>query len=404
MNKNMSLKKKLVIGLAVVVLFAGGFYAGLRYGINTSLPQAEAVTPLQADFSLFWDVVETLKKNHIDGGKIDDMKILDGAIKGAVETLGDPYTTYFSAEDAKKFNEDLTGVFGGIGAEIGIRDNQLLIISPLKGNPAEKVGLKANDKIMEINGTSTMAMNIDEAIKLIRGEPGTTVTLLIMREEWKESKEIKIERAVVNVPTLDWEMKPGNIAYFKLYNFNANLTSAWNTAATQALLQRPNGIIIDLRNNPGGFLDISTQITGWFVKRGDVIVRERFRGGEEEYLVSSGNEAMLRIPVVVLVNEGSASASEIVAGALRDLRGAKIVGVKTFGKGSVQEVESLRHGSTIKVSIAEWLTPSGKSINKVGITPDVEVKMTEADYEKKLDPQFNKAVEILLGEINSSRR
>ena len=400
-----SLNKKIIIGLAVILLFGGGFYAGLRYGVMSGLsevPQAEATT-LQADFSLFWDVIETLKKNHIDGDKINDMDILNGAIKGAVETLGDPYTTYFSADDAKKFNEDLSGIFGGIGAEIGIRDGQLLVIAPLKGNPAERVGLMAGDKIVMINGTSTSGIEIEEAIKLIRGEPGTEVTLLIMREGWKETKEFKIERAIVNVPTVEWEMRPGNIAYFKLYNFNANLIASWNAAATQALLKRPNGIILDLRNNPGGFLDISAQVTGWFVKGGDVVVRERFRNGEEEYLVSSGNEAMYRIPMVVLVNEGSASASEIVAGALRDLRGTKIVGEKTFGKGSVQEIESLRHGSTIKVSIAEWLTPSGKSINKIGITPDVEVKMTEEDYEKKRDPQYNKAVEILLGEINSRR-
>ncbi len=403
----MTFKRKLTIGLIVVVLFAGGFYAGVRYGIDATIsntPSAEAVAPLQADFSLFWDVIDALKSKHIDGDKLEDMKILEGAIKGAVGELNDPYTSFLSAKDAKKFNEDISGVFGGIGAEIGIREEQLLIIAPLKGNPAEAAGLKAMDKIIEIDGTSTAGMDIDGAIKLIRGEPGTEVTLLILRSGWSEPKEFTVTRAVITVPTMEWEMKPGNIAYFKLYNFNANLLPAWNVAATKALLGHPSGIVVDLRNNPGGYLDVATQLTGWFVKRGDVIVREKFRGGNEEYIISSGNESMYRIPVVVLVNEGSASASEIVAGALRDLRGAKIVGQKTFGKGSVQEVEELRHGSMIKISIAEWLTPSGKSINKTGIEPDIEVKMTEEDYEKKRDPQLDKAIDALLAEISKSRR
>ncbi len=402
----MTTKKKIFIIAGVLVFFTGTFYAGFRFGLDTGIsktPSAQAIEPLQADFSLFWDIVDLLKEKHIDGDKLKDMQILEGAIKGAIGELGDPYTSFLNSDDAKKFNEDLSGVFGGIGAEIGIRDEQLLIISPLKGNPAEKVGLKAGDKIFEINGTSTVGVDIDTAIKLIRGEPGTTVTLLIMRGAWKEAKEFKITRAIVSVPTLEWEMKPGNIAYFKLYNFNANLLPAWNAAATQALLKGPKGIVLDLRNNPGGFLDVAVQVTGWFTKRGDVIVRERFRGDDEQYLISSGNESLRRIPVVVIVNEGSASASEIVAGALRDLRGAKVVGEKTFGKGSVQEVESMRHGSMVKISIAEWLTPSGKSINKTGIAPDYEVKMTEEDYTKKRDPQFDKALEILKKEINSRR-
>lgn len=402
-------KKSIIIVLIVSNLLAigAGAYAGVRYGFDIAMegtPAAEAVTPLQADFSLFWDVVDSLKTRHIRGGELDDMKILEGAIKGAVAELKDPYSSFLPAEDAKKFNEDISGVFGGIGAEIGIRDEQLMIIAPLKGNPAEAVGLKPMDKILEINGESTAEIEIEEAIKIIRGEPGTDVTLFIFRDGWAEGKNFTITRAVISVPTMEWEMKPGNIAYFKLYNFNANLLPAWNTAATQALLKRPSGIVLDLRGNPGGYLDIATQITGWFVKRGEVIVREDFRSENDQYIISSGNEALSRIPVVVLINEGSASASEIIAGALRDLRGAKLVGKKTFGKGSVQEVETLRHGSMLKLTIAEWLTPSGKSINETGISPDVEVEINEKDYEKGVDPQLNKAIDVLLGEIAKLRR
>jgi carboxyl-terminal processing protease len=382
---------------AAVILAAGLFYTGFRAGALSRMPQtAEAVTQ-NPDFAFFWDVVNLVREKHVNGADLNDEKVLEGAIHGAIEELDDPYSEYFNPVEAKKFNEDLSGVFGGIGAEIGIRDDQLTVIAPLKGNPAEKAGLKASDKVIEIDATSTRGMDIDMAIKLIRGAPGTTVKLKIMRDGFKEPKEFTVTRAIVNVPTLDWEMKPGGIAYFKLYNFNANLLPAWNVAAAQALLKSPKGIVVDVRNNPGGFLDVSTAITGWFAKLGEVVVREKLRGGDEERIYANGNEAFSRIPVVVLVNEGSASASEILAGALKDLRGAKVIGIKSFGKGSVQEVETLSTGAMLKVSIAEWLTPNGSSINKKGISPDYEVKLTEDDVKKNKDPQLQKALEVLNG-------
>lgn len=394
-------KKKIFAFVLAAVIFAGGlFYAGFEAGSLRTIPAdyAQAETPKQQDFSLFWDVISLVRERHVEGDKLTDEQILFGAIKGALSELEDPYTSFLSPDESEQFNEDLSGVFGGIGAEIGVRDDQLTIIAPLKGNPAEKVGLKAGDKILKIDATSTIGMEIDAAIKLIRGEPGTVVKLLIMREGLKEAKEFPVTRAIVNVPTLDWEMK-GNIAYFKLYNFNANLMPAWTVAATKALLKSPKGIIIDVRDNPGGFLDISTNIGGWFVKRGNVLVREKFHSGDEERIYSNGNEAFAQIPVVVIVNQGSASASEILAGALKDLRDATIVGEKTFGKGSVQEVQDIGDGAMIKVSIAEWLTPFGRSINKKGIEPDVTVKLTEENIKKKQDPQLDKALQILNAKI-----
>lgn len=402
----MKSKKILSVVLAIVLFGGGVFYIGFHAGTTANVvsPQfANAEGIKHPDLSLFWNVVSIIKDKHINGEALTDEKIVNGAIQGAIESLGDPYSNYFPPVDAEKFNEDLSGVFGGIGAEIGIRDNRLTIIAPLKGNPAEKVGLKAGDLITDIDATSTSGMGIDAAIKLIRGLEGTTVTLTIMRDEFKEPKKFTITRAVVSVPTLEWGMKEGNIAYFKLYNFNANLAPAWNIAATKAVLRSPKGIIIDVRNNPGGFLDVATDITGWFVKRGNVIVREKLRGGNEELIYATGNEAFSRVPIIVVVNEGSASASEILAGALRDLRGAKIVGEKTFGKGSVQEVQTLPSGGLIKISIAEWLTPNKSSINKLGIKPDVEIKLTEDDIKKKKDPQFDKALEILRAEMKKAR-
>lgn len=402
----MKSKKVLSLVLAAIIFGGGIFYAGFRVGTTVPVvaPQfVKAEEPKRPDLTLFWDIVSLMKEKHINGEALTDEKVVNGAIQGAIESLGDPYSSYFPPVDAEKFNEDLSGVFGGIGAEIGVRDSHLTVIAPLKGNPAEKVGLKAGDLITEIDSTSTAGMDIDTAIKLIRGPEGTKVTLTIMRDEFKEPKKFTITRAIVNVPTLEWEMKEGNIAYFKLYNFNANLAPAWNIAATKAVLRSPKGIIIDVRNNPGGFLDVATDITGWFVKRGNIVVREKLRGGAEELIYATGNEAFSRVPIVVIVNEGSASASEILAGALRDLRGAKIVGEKTFGKGSVQEVQSLPTGGIIKISIAEWLTPKKSSINKSGITPDIEVKLTEDDTKKKKDPQLQKALEALKAEMLKTR-
>lgn len=400
-----------VLFLLLVIVIGGAFYAGTRVGNKYSSPapdmpkaassQATASEKFSddVDFSLFWDAVRVIKSRFYDAENIKDEELLYGAIKGLFLPLDDPYSTFFEPSDAKKFHEDLNGSFGGIGAEIGIRGGQLLIIAPLKGNPAEEVGLKAGDKILKVGDKITNNLSVEESVKIIRGEPGTIVTLLILREEWKEAKEFKITRRIIQIPTLDWEMKPNGIAYFHLYNFNANAPTLIYEKALLTFLNNTKGIIFDLRNNPGGYLEVSTNLAGWFVKRGDVIVKERFGSGEEKKIVSNGNGAFLNLPVVVLVNGGSASASEILAGALRDNRGTKLIGEKTFGKGTVQEVEMLKNGSMVKVSIAEWLTPKGHFINKNGLEPDIEVKMTDEDLEKNRDPQLEKAIEILTAEI-----
>jgi carboxyl-terminal processing protease len=365
----------------------------------------------KADFSLFWDAVNLVKSKFIDISEVDDQKILYGAIKGVVGALDDPYSAFYNPEDAKKLSQDLIGSFGGIGAEIGIRNGQLVVVAPLKGNPAEAAGLKAGDKILKINDAFTNDFTIDEAVKLIRGEVGTEVSLLILRDGWDEAKEFKIKRAIIQVPTLDWEMRElgeGNkkikVAYIKLYNFNANAPQLFYQAALSALLRGIDGMVLDLRNNPGGFLDVSINIAGWFLDRGQVVVRERFSPQDYKDLRANGNGALKDLPLVLIVNAGSASASEILAGALRDSRGVKIIGEKTFGKGTVQEVDDLKDGSSLKISIAEWLTPAGHEINKKGITPDFEVKPNDKDAEEGKDPQLDKALEVLRTEIQKSGR
>lgn len=394
-------KVRVTACVVVVVLVAGGiFYGGFRLGTAKKLIViTDSRQILNTDFSLFWDAVDVVKNRYFNIQEVKDEDVFYGAISGAVNSLKDPYTTFFAPSDAKKFEQDLSGSFGGIGAEIGIRNDQLVIISPLKGNQAEAAGLKALDKILKVNDAVTTGLKVDEAVKLIRGEPDTEVRLLIFRDGWQEAKEFKIIRKIVNVPTMDFEMKPGDIAWIRLYNFNANVPSLFYQTALDALLHGAKGIVLDLRNDPGGYLDVAIELGGWFLNRGELVVKERFHSGEERPFLAIGNSALAKLPVVVLVNGGSASASEILAGALRNIRGAKIVGEKTFGKGTVQEVEHLKDGSTIKVSISEWLTPKGGKIDKIGLSPDFEVKMTDEDAKNKKDPQLDKALEVIKSQI-----
>ncbi len=398
-------RKRISLILLAILVAIGIFYGGFQTGYSKRA-DAEPVSPKleqgvlgDVDFSLFGDAIKTLKGNYYGIKDVSDQDILYGAIKGAVQSTGDPYTVFFPPSDAKKFEEDLNGNFGGIGAEIGMQDEQLAIVAPMKDNPAEKAGLKAGDKILKIDDTVASDLTVDEAVKLIRGPVGTKVKLLIVREGWKEAKEIEVTRATITIPTLDWKVVDGDIAYIQLYNFNGNAPSAFYDAAFSALFQGVKGVVLDLRNDPGGYLEAAHDIAGWFLKRGDIVVREKLRSGEENYLRANGNQAFLNLPVVVLVDGGSASASEILAGALQDQRGIKLVGEKTFGKGSVQEVEYLKDGSSMKVSIAEWLTPKGHQINKKGLEPDVEVKLTEDNAKSGKDPQYDKAMEIIKKEI-----
>jgi len=399
--------KILSIFVLGVIAGAGGLYAGFAldfYRLPAALrpiTDTEKKDILNADFGLFWDSVQAIKDNYYKIASTSDENLLYGAINGVVGALNDPYSSFFDPSDAKKFEEDIQGSFGGIGAELGKRNGELLIIAPLKGNPAEAAGLKAGDKILKVGDTFTSDLSIEESVKLIRGEPGTEVTLLILREGWDEAKEFKIKRAIVVVPTLDWEMKPNDIAYFHLYNFNANAPDLFYKDALSALVQGASGVILDLRNNPGGYLDVAVNIAGWFLKRGAIVVREQFRNGIQNPLLAQGPSALAEVPTVVLVNGGSASASEIVAGALRDVRGIKLVGEKTFGKGTVQEVKNLRGGSSLKISVAEWLTPAFHEINGKGLEPDYEVKMPE-DLKPGADPQLDKALEVLNEEIRKS--
>jgi len=387
-------KKNLLLFVLLSVLAAGSFGSGFLFGKSQVV--CEVCPPQDLDFSLFWEAYYKLKEEFVEPEKIDEKKLIFGAISGMVESLGDPYTVFLDPEDTKMFLEDITGRFEGVGMEIGIRDNTLQVIAPLEGTPAQRAGLRSGDKIIKVDGKLTSELSLDEAVSLIRGPKGTKVTLTIFREGWDGPRDFEIERAVIDIPSLKWEIREGDIAYIKIYHFSEKASLDFSQAAVQILAAGAKKIILDVRNNPGGYLEVARDIASFFLKRGEIVVIEDSGEKQTEYK-ASGNALFLNYPTVVLINKGSASGSEILAGALRDNRGIILIGENSFGKGSVQQLERLRGGSSLKITTAKWLTPKGKTITGVGLKPDIEVKMTEEDYKAGRDPQLEKAIEVIKG-------
>ena len=394
-----------LIGLLVLgSVFWAGIEIGKKYypSINLikGLKDMETGKPADVDFSLFWDAWRLIQSDYLKASQLDRQKMVYGAIRGLVNSLGDPHSVFFEPEDAKKFTEDVSGSFSGIGIEIGMKKQVLTVIAPLEDTPAWQVGLKAGDQILKIDGKDTFDLTVEEAVKMIRGIKGSEVVLTILRKDFEKPKDFKIVRDVIVVPAVKLSFLDNDIAHLKLLNFNENASYDFYRAALEILMKKSPAMILDLRNNPGGYLEISVDIAGWFLKRGEVVVRENIKNEKETVFRASGNQALVDMPLIILTNEGSASASEILAGALRDNRHIKLVGDKTFGKGSVQEVQKLYDDAMIKLTIAEWLTPNGASINENGLEPDYKVEITEADYENKNDPQLEKALEIIKKQIN----
>lgn len=391
---------------AAIILVCASFVFGFSLGRRA--PQAVVVQGINgvdgsattaANFGTFWQAWQMINDNYLRAPSSTDESRVQGAISGLVQSLGDPYSAYFSPQQAETFREDVSGTFSGIGAELGTRQGRLVVVAPLKDTPAEKAGLQPDDQILMINATSTDGLPIDQAVAFIRGEQNTTVKLTIYRDGWDKPKEISIVRQPITAPTLDYKMLPGGIAYVQLYGFNSNADRLFWNAMTSASNSGARGLILDLRGNPGGYLEVAVNLSGWFLPRGTVVVKEAGRQGITDVLRADGNEALVNIPVVVILNKGSASASEILAGALRDDRGVKIVGETSFGKGTVQQVMDLNDGSIVKLTIAHWVLPSGHILENGGLKPDYEVKISDDDVSKKRDPQLDKAVEILKSEM-----
>lgn len=399
-------QKVLIIFGALVIIgisFLGGVFYGYenRPGVEKVLNVAGKENPPQladVDFNLFWDVWSKLEDKYVDKDKIDRKNLVLGAVKGLVGATGDPYTEFLPPAENKQFQEDIKGSFGGIGAEIGIRKGTLTIIAPLEDSPADKAGLAAGDKILQVDDKPTADLALDAAVRLIRGTPGTEVKLLVLRDSFDRPKDFKIVRDIIKVKIVTTEKLADGIFVIKLHHFTENAASEFRKAVQEFADSGSKKLVFDLRNNPGGFLTVAVDITSWFLPAGEVVARERFADGSEDLYRSSGYRYLEDVPIVVLTNEGSASASEIVAGALRDVRGIKLVGAKTFGKGSVQEVMPLQGGSSLKVTIAKWLTPKGVEINGIGLEPDVKVTLPPVEeQDPKKDMILEKGIEVLKG-------
>ncbi len=363
--------------------------------------QEFSTKPKEIDFKLFWDTWDLVSSKYIDKQAIDPQKLYYGAIQGMVAAIGDPYTTFLPPQAQKTTKEQLGGSFEGVGIQLGYnKDKRLVVIAPLKDTPAYRAGVKAGDMILEIDKKDATALSLPEAVSMIRGQKGTNVTLSLLQENDTKPKEIQIVRATIVVKTVEYEVKTTKsgkkIGYIRLSGFGEKTRGEWDEAVSQALASGPQGLIVDVRNNPGGFLDAAIYISSEFLESGKIVLQEDYKGEREEQDVMRLGK-MLRMPLVVLINKGSASASEIFAGAMQDRKRATLVGEQSFGKGTIQNAEDLAEGTGIHITTAKWLTPDGRWIHNVGLTPDVSVEPAENNDDPKIDPQLDKALEELDG-------
>lgn len=359
-------------------------------GYQPAIANKELGKPRDVDFSLFWDVWGKVRDKY--AGTVNSQEMVYDAINGALASLDDPYTLFLPPDEAKRFDEDLKGSFDGIGAELEKRNGNLTVVAPLENSPAAKAGVKAKDIIVKIEDTETADLSIDEAVNKIRGPKGTTIKLTIIREGALQPIEVAIARDTIVVKSVKWEVKDGNIGYIKLNQFGEDTTELVGKALNELAGKNIKGLIVDVRNNPGGFLDASVDITSLFLKDRGAIVKEENKAGDITELRATLAAKQTDVPMVVLVNGGSASASEIFAGALQDYGRAKLIGEKTFGKGSVQELEKVDGGGAVRITVAKWLTPKNRQINKLGISPDMEVTISEEDVKAERDPQLDRAL------------
>ncbi|RWZ79641.1 MAG: S41 family peptidase [Candidatus Chaera renei] len=393
-GKRFSLKTLLLTGLLVaVVSFIGGTRAG------SLAPYAPWLKPLLApatsggnlDLSGVQQVYDVLKRRY--DGTLDPAALVEGAKRGLVSATGDPYTAYFDPAEAKAFMSSLEGKYSGVGAELARRNGQIFVVSVIDESPAKKAGLQPGDAIAKVNDQDATNWSVDKAVTEIRGPKGTSVKLTIVRG--REIKEFAIVRDVITNPSVRFEITPGNIGILRISRFGETDTvNLARQAAEQFKQKNVKGVVVDLRGNGGGYLNAAKDVAGLWLNN-KVVVSER-RGGKVQETLKSGNSALLvGVPTVVLVDGASASASEILAGALKDNGAATLVGTKTFGKGSVQQIENLPAGAMLKVTVAQWYTPAGRNISKEGIVPDVIVDITPAQSTQGVDPQKDKAIELL---------
>jgi carboxyl-terminal processing protease len=388
-----------LIGIpALVCAFFIGLYAGEHGTVGGTNGSLTDTTVLSKDqFSPFWKVWDILNKKYVAAASTTDQQKVWGAIKGLAASYGDPYTIFFPPVESQMFQDDITGNFGGVGMEIGIKSGQLTVVSPIKGSPADRAGVKTGDAILKIDGQSTADMDVDTAVKQIRGPKGTAVKITFLPVNAKSPVDKSLTRDTINIPTLDTSTKPGGIFVISLYSFTADSPDLFRSALRDFVTSGDKKLILDLRGNPGGYLDAAWDMSSWFLPAGKVVVTEDFgkNGSPQVYRSKGYNIFNSNLKMLILVDGGSASAAEIMAGALSEQGVAKLVGTKTFGKGSVQELVPITDDTSLKVTIARWLTPNGHNLSHDGLDPDYAVPVTDKDITAGKDPQMDKAVQLL---------
>lgn len=381
--------------VAAILIFTAGLGVGSGSLSLPSLQQNQSLNnelPATPDYTSVTEVYRTLKQNF--DGELQLDALTDGMKTGLVEAAGDPYTEYLNKEQYKTFNEELTGSFTGIGAELTEDENDnIVVVAPLAGFPAEQAGLLPKDIITEVDGKSVSGQTVSEVVTKIRGQKGTIVKLKVVRDGSQEV-EFAIERAEINIPSVEWKVENG-VGYLKITRFGEDTSGLAQKAAVEFKQQNVKGVVLDLRSNPGGLLNAAVSVSGIWLPSGSTVLTER-RGGEViNTLKTQGTPVLNGVPTVVLINQGSASASEIVAGALKDNNAATLVGEQSFGKGSVQQLIDLKAGGVLKVTVARWYTPGGKNIDKEGITPDKSVTLSAEQLKAGQDPQKDAALQII---------
>ncbi len=407
LTQNLETKQKIAkrrqVVLCIILLILAyrvGYTSGQKgYEFN---PKAFKIvnkndTTQVVDYNLLWDTLKVVDNKFIEKHPNQEA-ILYGAIKGAVASYGDPYTAFFEPKELTSFKTDLAGSFDGIGAEIGKKDGNIVIVAPLDDMPAQKAGILAKDILLEVNGESVVNWSVEEVVSKIRGPKGTKVKIKIFREGKTAPLDFEITRQKIEIKSVKLEFKELNnkkLAVVKINRFGDDTLGLMQKAVNDILAGGSAGIILDLRNNPGGYLTTAVDIASFWVENGLTVVSEEKANAEAQKHLAGGNNRLAKIPTVVLINGGSASASEILAGALQDYNLAKLVGEKSFGKGSVQELIDLQKGTAVKVTVAKWITPNGKNLNKEGLHPNVEVKLTDEDIKADKDPQMDEATKLI---------
>jgi carboxyl-terminal processing protease len=395
--------KTYIVSFGLLVAFSTGVFFGHFFFLNEPVTNAQesttadggenGVVPKSFNADQYASVWNQIKTRYVKADTKDN-DLFYGSLQGLVASLNDPHSIFFPPKEAEQFNKDISGEFEGIGAEIGIKNNQLVVISPLSGSPAERAGLRAGDKILAIDKEITVGMDTFTAVTKIRGASGTPVVLSIGREKQLKPFDLKIVREKIVAPSFTYILKPNNIVYLRISQFNQDTIPLFD-AALEKMPKNIKGVVVDLRNDPGRYLQVAVQVASKWIPNGDMVVEEKGRVGILGSFTSLGSQPFLGKKTVVIINKGSASASEILAGALQDYKLATIIGETSYGKGSVQDLKTFDDGSSLKLTIAEWFTPLGRNINKEGIKPDIEVKEDDAKAKTGQDAVLNKALQII---------